>query len=362
MSASRKNKVFIYNNKWVKPLLVIIASFFFLSWLFFYGTRADETRADNIRNIYSLIEISEDNYAAIIEQVLPGYTVLGHDDVEWDALTRHFLFNVTGVDSRNPRAILNSELNLCLAKSAVGPTSALAAVIEVENGEEDFYLPGQDDTLEDWTSVSEDQFGPVQLNGAPMVLIYNTHNAESYLPSDGASKFEGKNGGVAVVAKTLSQTIESKHSIKTLYTDVIHDYPDFTKSYINSMQTVKQLLQKNDKIQMVIDIHRDAGLDTRSDTLVKIGNKSYAKVMIVVGKEHPRWQDNLAFAEKIEAMANKLYPGLIKCVRALEDRRYNQHLHPRALLMEFGSELNTREDAMNSAVLMAEVIAKVLKN
>ncbi len=356
MSLFKRNKVYIYSIRWVKPLLIIFGSLLAAGCLLFYGAQYD-----NIKKVYFLIGISEDNFAAIIEQALPGYTVLGQNDVEWDALTRHFLFNVTGIDSRNPRALLSSELNLFLAKTA-GPTSALAAVIEEENGEEDFYLPEQEGNLDDWASVSEEQFGPVQLNGDPMILIYNTHNAESYKPSDGSSKLEGKNGGVAAVAKTLSQAIESKYSIKTVYSDIIHDYPDWTKSYINSMQTVKQLLQKNNKIQAVIDIHRDAGLSSRSDTLVKIGNKNYAKVMIVIGKEHPRWQENLAFAEKIEAQANKLYPGLLKSIRVLKDRRYNQHLHPRSLLLEVGSDLNTREDALNSAVLMAEVIAKVLKN
>jgi stage II sporulation protein P len=83
--------------------------------------------------------------------------------------------------------------------------------------------------------------------------------------------------------------------------------------------------------------------------------------MIVIGTEHEHWQDNLAFAEKLEAKANKQYPGLIKSIRVRKDRRYNQHLHPRALLLEFGSDLNTQEDATNSAVVLAEIISDLVK-
>jgi stage II sporulation protein P len=127
------------------------------------------------------------------------------------------------------------------------------------------------------------------------------------------------------------------------------------------MQTVKQFLQEYSQIQVVIDVHRDAGLKTRGDTLVKINGKDCAKIMIVVGTEHPNWEQNYAFAQKIEKKANELYPGLIKCVRLHKGRRYNQNLHTRALLLEIGSDLNKEEDALEAVKLMADVIAGVLK-
>ena len=103
-------------------------------------------------------------------------------------------------------------------------------------------------------------------------------------------------------------------------------------------------------------------MQKRSDTLVTINGKNCAKLMIVVGTAHPQWQQNLAFAQKIEKKANELYPGLIKCVRLFKDRIYNQNLHTRALLLEFGSDLNKEADALESAKLMADVLAAVLKN
>jgi stage II sporulation protein P len=247
-------------------------------------------------------------------------------------------------------------------EAAAGILSA-AAPVEEEGGEEDFYLPEDNkEELDEWYVIPEEEIPPVQLNGEPMVLIYNTHNAESYKPTQGVSKMDGKNGGVAAVSKTVTGLLASKYSIKTEYSEAIHDYPDWTKSYVNSMHTVKNYLKKYQKLQAVIDIHRDAGLQTRGDTLVKINGMQCAKVMIVIGAEHPRWKQNLAFAQKIESKANQLYPGLIKSIRLRKDRRYNQNLHPRAILLEFGSDLNKQEDAVNSAKLMADVLAAVLKS
>ncbi|MCR4441330.1 MAG: stage II sporulation protein P [Peptococcaceae bacterium] len=309
----------------------------------------------------SLAVLRDDDYSTVISQVLPGGWVSETDQPGLETILSQLIHAVTGVDSRQPDAILGSEMNLPLIQLTIGPAAAGAHVVEEEGGEEDFYLPGQDEGLDDWIPVPQEQFPPVQLNGEPMILIYNTHNAESYKPTDGVSRLEGKNGGVAAVSQILSRAIESKHAIKTVYCEVIHDYPDWTKSYINSRRTAQQLLKKYSKIQLVIDVHRDAGLESRADTLARIGGKPCAKVMIVVGTEHPKWQENMAFAQKLEAKANELYPGLIKCIRVRKDRRYNQDLHSRALLFEVGSDLNTREDAVNSAALLADVIAATLK-
>ena len=44
--------------------------------------------------------------------------------------------------------------------------------------------------------------------------------------------------------------------------------PDFTRSYINSMHTVQEILKAN-KIQAVFDVHRDAGIPSKQLQLLK---------------------------------------------------------------------------------------------
>ena len=60
------------------------------------------------------------------------------------------------------------------------------------------------------------------------------------------------------------------------------------------------------------------------------------------------------------AKADELYPGLCYGVRVKKDR-YNQFLHPRALLVEIGGVNNTLTEAKRAARLLAHVVEAVLK-
>lgn len=333
----------------------------FLIILLLFGIPVLTTYGDDGEIAYSMVLPGINSYTDIISAVLPIDAQNSGNQPLMQLWIRQCIYNIIGFKSDNPIELIGRELNISYNQAAAGSNYIVAGKIEEENGEEDYYLPGQEDKISDWIVIPKESGSSTQLDGEPLILVYNTHNAEAYKPSDGVSRREGKNAGVAAVAKKLAQNLENKYSLKTYYCDVIHDYPDFTKAYINSMSTVQQLLKRYQKVQLVLDIHRDAGLSSRSDTLVKIGDKNYAKVMIVVGTEHDKWQQNLAFAEKLEARANELYPGLIKSIRIRKDRRYNQHLHPQALLLEIGSDLNTEEDAANSTVLLAEIIQGLLK-
>jgi len=197
--------------------------------------------------------------------------------------------------------------------------------------------------------------------GKVLVGIYNSHNAETYQVTDGVARLPGKNGGVSEVARTLAQTLQEKYGIGAVYDDTIHDYPRWGASYGNSEETAKTLLKKYPDIAILIDVHRDAGIDRRET--VTIENKKAAPVLLIVGTdtrwEHPNWRKNFAFAQKVNAVMNELYPGLSAGVRT-QSGRYNQHLHPHAILAEMGSASNSLEEAKVSARLFAKVIARVL--
>lgn len=320
--------------------------------------------AKNMGKVFRLFNINQEDLADILAEGMPSLKRSSELSItsRLDDFFHSFLVILTGLDPTQPYAILGKELILPInsINQDIEIPANVSIVTENNEGEYDFYLE-YPDLDSDWIPSNIDDIPGVELDGDPMVLVYNTHNAETYLPTDGKSKLEGKNAGIVTVAKYLSKALESQHSLKTLRSDVIHDYPDWAKSYLNSMHTVTSLLKVNPKIQAVIDIHRDAGLSSRNDTLVKINGKEAAKVMIVIGTEHPKYKQNLAFAQKIKQKADVLYPGLIKDVRLRENRRYNQNLHPRAILLEVGSDLNKLEDAIYSGQLIGDIIGKVLK-
>lgn len=198
--------------------------------------------------------------------------------------------------------------------------------------------------------------------GNPLVAIYNTHNAESYQPSEGQAKFPGKNGGVSQVAAVLAETLSKDYGVPVVRSTTIHDYPDFTRSYANSEKTLKRMLAENPSVLVALDIHRNAGLP--APPVVEINNQKVAQVLIIVGSnarlEHPNWRQNEAFAQRVAKKMDEFYPGLCLGVR-VQEGRYNQHLLPRALLFEIGSDNNTLEEAERSARLVARVLAAVIE-
>lgn len=208
------------------------------------------------------------------------------------------------------------------------------------------------------------KFDPKSLlpGGKPLVAVYHTHTAESFLPSSGVThRPGGQRGEIVEVGEALVKRLEER-GIKAVQSQNIHDYPSFMKAYGPSEATAKALLSENPSIQMIFDIHRDA--DKRENSLITINGVQLAKISIVVAKgqtdlTQPYWEQNYAFAKLIDAKLNQYFPGLSRGIH-LENWRYNQHLHPRALLLEVGCQENSKEEAMRSVQLIGDILAEIV--
>ncbi|CUH94138.1 hypothetical protein P22_0200 [Propionispora sp. 2/2-37] len=198
--------------------------------------------------------------------------------------------------------------------------------------------------------------------GKPLIGIYHTHTAESYIPTSGvAHKPGGQIGDIVGVGQALVQQM-AKYQITAIQSNTIHDYPSFMKAYGPSEITAKKMLEENPSIQMIFDIHRDA--QKRENTTVVINGKEAAKIMIIVATGQPdlvqpHWQENHAFAKLIDSKLNQHYPGLSRGIQLVE-WRYNQHLHPRALLLEVGCQENSLEEATRSMEMLGDVLAEII--
>lgn len=198
--------------------------------------------------------------------------------------------------------------------------------------------------------------------GKPLVAIYHTHTAESFIPSSGVThRPGGQHGEIVDVGEALAKRLEQR-GVKAVHSKTIHDYPSFMKAYGPSESTVKAMLTDHPTVQMVFDIHRDA--DKRDNSLVTIAGSSVARISIVVARGQqdlvqPHWQQNHAFAKLIDARLNQEFPGLSRGIQIV-DWRYNQHLHPRSLLMEIGCQENSREEAMRSVELLGDILAQII--
>ncbi|NLU36935.1 MAG: stage II sporulation protein P [Clostridiales bacterium] len=186
------------------------------------------------------------------------------------------------------------------------------------------------------------------------ILLYCTHNSESYVPSDGTESIEG-NGGIIDVAKTLEENLKKK-GIDAVFSDEKHD-PHDAGAYRRSRQTAIRLIKENMPVKAVFDIHRDAV--PKSHYIANVKGQDIAKIRIVIGRRNQNRKANEELAYKIKSVADKAYPGLIKDI-FMGRGSYNQELSPRSLLFEVGTFENSKEAAQKSTGYLADVIQKTL--
>ncbi|MDF2876300.1 MAG: stage sporulation protein [Sporomusa sp.] len=272
---------------------------------------------------------------------LPQNAVKITPELNTEIVARKMMLVFTGIDFKDLHSLFSHEIPFMLAfKSAGTPTVSAAS------------LPNFPKFDAQSTTGSD----------KPLVAIYHTHTAEAFVPNSGVThRPGGQRGDIVDVGLALAKQLE-KNGVKAIHSATIHDYPSFMKAYGPSEITAQKLLTENPSIQMIFDIHRDA--DKRENVTAVFNGVSMAKITIVVatGQQdlpQPHWQQNHAFAKLIDAKLNAKYPGICRGLQMVE-WRYNQHLHPRALLIEVGSQESSKEEAVRSIEILGDVLAEIL--
>jgi stage II sporulation protein P len=196
------------------------------------------------------------------------------------------------------------------------------------------------------------------------VFLYCTHTSECYIPDSGiANRKDGERGLITQVAYYITEYLQ-KGGIQAQFIDRIHDYPDYNKSYTNSRETVKDIINSEKNLAALFDIHRDHIPDADSAETININGHKAARILIIAGtderKEHPHWKENLDFAERLYQKGEQMYPGLIKGIRTRAGT-YNQEFFDHALLLELGTDLNSLDEVQYAGALFAQVVLEVLE-
>lgn len=213
----------------------------------------------------------------------------------------------------------------------------------------------------------------IENNGEPQVLIMHTHTTESYMLSDSkyyteeyTSRSTDNEKNMVAVGKRVAEILNNA-GITTLHATSQHDYPQYNGSYTRSAATVNEYLKKYPTIKVVLDIHRDA-VSSGSDKVklvTEIEGKKAAQVMLVMGSQtgsvtsYPNWKENLKLALRLQQTIENKYPTLARPL-SLVASRYNQNLTTGSLLLEFGTDANTLEEACYSAELVGNALAELL--
>lgn len=216
----------------------------------------------------------------------------------------------------------------------------------------------------------------IEKNSDYQVLLVHTHTTEGY--ADSNKDWYNKNVEPRTTDKSESvvavgDEIEAKLNaagIKTLHVTTYHDYPEYTGAYDRARETIQSYLEKYPSIQMVIDVHRDSITQddgTKIKPTVTINGKKAAQVMIISGCDNdgnlnfPGWQNNLIIATQLQKQLADDYEGLARPLY-FAPFRYNMDLTPNSLLIEFGTDVNTLDEAKYSGQMVGEALVKVLEN
>ena len=184
--------------------------------------------------------------------------------------------------------------------------------------------------------------------------LYCTHSDESYEPSDGTYSTTER-GSIYQVADALAISLADR-GIDSAVADTLH-HPHDAGAYRRSRQTAIQLIGEG-LPDALIDIHRD-GIPDPDSYRVTIGGEPVSKIRLLVGRGNQNAEVNKEFALTIKAVADRVYPGLIKDIY-MGKGTFNQDLLPHSILFECGTYTLEKERVLASMPLMADVLDRAL--
>lgn len=243
------------------------------------------------------------------------------------------------------------------------------------------YLRGKFYIVDPRTDLSPDLFDvdkfmntdlSIKKSDEPKILIFHTHSQEMFSDSQSISE------GIFAVGDALASLLSERYSIKTIHNtdsfDIVDGKSQIQGAYERMEPVISRILEENPSIEMVIDLHRDGLPAGALKQTADINGKRTAQIMFFNGLT--RLMDNgelkkieylpnnyldtnLALSFNMQLAANSMYPGFTKKVY-LNAYRYSLHMMPKSLFVEVGSQYNTKEEAVNSAEPLAEIIARVV--
>lgn len=227
------------------------------------------------------------------------------------------------------------------------------------------YEPGENEHTDE-TVPADIVSEAIPVSNGKRVLIYHTHTHEAY-----NMEYEGEYEQLE-----LWRTDDNRHNVvrvgaelAQLLTDrgfeVVHDSTDneqteLSTAYQRSLTTLSAY--GGEKFDLYIDLHRDAYTEGAQLTCA-YGDSEAARLMVLIGKgenfsDKPYFEENFALAQKITAAVNEICPALCRDV-LVKTGRYNQHVAPKSILIEAGSNMNTLSEVLASMPVLADAIAEV---
>lgn len=302
-----------------------------------------------IVSVYSFLLLVKNNVSMNNEMFVKLLLSGGNTSILYEYKPISIINNVisyfSGLDVNNPGSFLNNGLMYKNESFHNDDYSNLDYLQEVS-----FYISNPNEVIID----------------EPIIYIYNSHQLENY----SSNNFNPYNITPNVMMSSyILQEYLNKNGLPTIVeetdlTAVLKEYGYlYYQSYIVSREYMLKAKEEYDSIDYFIDVHRDSV--SANVTRLTVDEKSYAKVLFVVGLEHDNYEENLELATRLSNEINKALPGLSRGVYKKEgpgvDGIYNQDVSANVILLETGGVDNTIEEVNNTLEIVASVISDVVR-
>ena len=132
----------------------------------------------------------------------------------------------------------------------------------------------------------------------------------------------------------------------------------YHESYKASRILLEQSIKNYSTLKYFIDLHRDSS--SYEKTTCKINDKSYAKILFVIGLEHENYALNKTLAENLNKKLITIEPclsrGIIEKSGVGVDGKYNQDFNSNTLLIEIGGQYNEIKEVNNTLKVLASIL------
>ncbi|PPA93668.1 stage II sporulation protein P [Brevibacillus laterosporus] len=207
--------------------------------------------------------------------------------------------------------------------------------------------------------------------GNETVYIYHTHNRESWrnvARNTSGSSVDDPQINITLVGKRLGELLQA-HGIQAMVNQddfakkLAEQKKSYSLSYAESYKAVSAAAAMNPSLQYIFDIHRDSD-EPRSKVALTLHDKTYSRILFVIGTAHPNYLQNKKLAENLHARLEASYPGLSRGIILKGKNQgngvYNQSISEGSLLLEFGGTNNTLEECYNTAEAFANVLVNYM--
>ena len=281
-------------------------------------------------------------------------------------LTKEYLLTTLLNESTNQNNIITSVATKTLASPKYMIYSSLNKIVEKNNLSVFSSIEDDNYNYEDAKSDYVIDPNPTKPE-SPVVYIYNTHQLEEYsslMPYDYSVK-----PNVMIASYIMREKLGDNDISSVVETNNIKEYLNksdmsYNKSYLASEYFARQMQNEYPTIKYLIDIHRDSA--SYETTFKEIDGTPYARVLLVTGMEHTTPGNSDGFADALNEILEKNYPGLSRGILRKTGTGvhavYNQNLNGKSVLLEVGGVDNKIEEVNNTIEAIANCLSELIRS